>query len=240
MEMCPYCGEEVPADTAKCWKCGTELSEGSGKAPGDDLEVPEEEPDDAGAAPKKSRKMIPCPHCESPVPANAVRCKECGRPVREGKGSQAGAAWRMGTWLVVVGFGVAVAIAVVVVAYKRRHEGKPRPLIPIAYAELERRMTPLQPSTQGERRRELWTRDFEGKFVKWSGVVIQVHEDTGHVDVAHTKGSKKAEADVELRDDARADLGDLKPDQPIVYSARLVEFGKDGFAFTLSEGLIEK
>src|SRR5581483_6380364 len=134
MEMCPYCGEEVPADSAKCWKCGTELEGGSGKAPGggDDLEVPEEDPDDAGGggAPKKSNKMIPCPHCESPVPEKATRCKECGRPVRE-IATNTGAAWRFGTWLVVLGIGIAVAITVVVVAVKKHRAGQVRTILPV-------------------------------------------------------------------------------------------------------------
>jgi hypothetical protein len=240
MEMCPYCGEEVPADSAKCWKCGTELSEGasSGKAPGEDLEVPEEDPDEDGGAPKKSKKMIPCPHCESPVPETAARCKECGRPVRELQ-TNTGAAWRFGTWLVVLGIGIAVAITVVVVAVKKHRAGQVRSILAVQYAELEARIKPLT-TGQNERKHEVWQRDFQDKFVKWSGVVVQVHKDTGHVDVVHTKGGKKAEVDVEIRDDARAELEDLKPDDPIVYSARLVEFGKDGFAFTLGDGLIEK
>jgi hypothetical protein len=242
MEMCPYCGEEVPADSAKCWKCGTELGgEGSTK-PGssDELEVPEDE-DEAGetAGGERRAEMIPCPHCESPVSKKAVRCRACGRNVRAVKQSHAAAAWRWGTWLLVLGVAVAAVAAVATLSLKRQRASQVRTISGYKFEELEKKLQPLVP-TSSERKREIWARDFEGKWVKWSGVVVTVDADTGHVTVAHTKGSKKADGEIEFRDDAREELRALNPDQPIVYSARLADFGKDGMAFSLSEGLIEK
>ena len=240
MEMCPYCGEEVPADSAKCWKCGTELEGGAGKAAGgasDELEVPDD--DDGGGEGGGGQEKIPCPHCESPVPKKAARCRECGRMVREVSTNKAAAAWRMGTWLVVGGVALAVAIVVFVVAKRRHLAQQDRPITKIEYADLEKRMQPLVTANK-ERKRELWTRDFEGKFVKWSGTVVKVDADAGHLTISHTKGGQRADVDVEMREDARDDLKDLKENTPVGYSARLVDFGKDGLAFTLSDGLLEK
>ena len=239
MEMCPYCGEEVPADSAKCWKCGTELaaggSEKSGGAASEELAVPEDEDEGGGGA----KEMIPCPHCESPVSKKATRCRECGRAVREVTANHAATAWRMGTWLIVAGVGLAAAISVGVYSRRRHYAAQVRTITKIEYADLERRLQPLVAGST-ERKREVWQRDIEGKFVKWTGTVVTADPDTGHVTVSQTKGGTKADVDVELREDGRDDLRDLKPNQPIGYSARLVDFGKDGMAFTLNEGLLEK
>lgn len=244
MEMCPYCGEEVPADSPKCWKCGTELEAGSGKGAqgaggSDELEVPDDEDGGDGEG-GGGQEKIPCPHCESPVPKKAQRCRECGRMLREVKTNKAAAAWRLGTWLIVGGVGIAIAIGVVVASKKRRLASQDRPIAKIEYADLEKRIQPLS-TVQKDRKRELWTRDFEGKFVKWSGTVTEVNTETGHVKVSLTKATpNKADVDVEFREDGRDDLKDLNPNQPIGYSARLADFGKDGVAFTLTDGLIEK
>jgi hypothetical protein len=104
---------------------------------------------------------------------------------------------------------------------------------------MKRQLNPLAPG-QGERKRELWTRDFEGKFVKWEGTLLTVDADSGRVTIAHTKGGKTADVQVDFRDDRKDDLRGLIVDQKIVYSARLVDFGKDGYAFTLSDGLVEQ
>src|SRR4051812_39035041 len=115
--MCPYCGEEVPQDTSKCWKCGTELS-GTGAAPaeGDDLEVPDDDEEDDG----KPVALVECPFCGEPVNKKALRCRECGRALQKVKSSAATLAlWKWGVWAVVLVVAVSSITAVVIYSQKR-------------------------------------------------------------------------------------------------------------------------
>src|SRR5581483_2190528 len=116
--MCPYCGEEVPQDSSKCWKCGTELSEsGAARPDGDELEVPDDEDDDDGSG---KVELIECPFCGSPAPKKASRCKECGRTIQQVKTNAAAAAlWKWGVWAVVLIVAVSTVTAVVIYSQKR-------------------------------------------------------------------------------------------------------------------------
>jgi hypothetical protein len=239
--MCPYCGEEVPNDSAKCWKCGTELSEGGAKAPadGDDLEVPDDDDEDGGKGPQ----TIECPHCGSEAPKKAQRCKECGRALREVKTSHGAAAWKLGVWALVLGGGLAITVAVVVYSVRRRGDAERAKVIAVTFENLKDKVKPLQ-RTNEERRRDVWNREFDRKFVRWTGVVVQRDPDQElRLQISQTKGMKdKTDVIVDFDDDSREALSGLKVGDTIVYSARLVEFGhdKDTVAFRLANGRIEE
>src|SRR5437588_11765093 len=107
MEMCPYCGEEVPDDSSRCWKCGTEISESAAKPAGDDLEVPDDDDDDDGSESGEPRiEVVECPHCGSTQPKKATRCRECGRMLKAVKTVPGVALWKYGTWAAVALVGI--------------------------------------------------------------------------------------------------------------------------------------
>jgi hypothetical protein len=232
--MCPYCGEEVPADSGRCWKCGTELTEGA-KAEGDELEVPDED-EDEGGAPSPGNQLIDCPHCGAQVAKKMRRCKECGRALQEVKTNKGAVAWRYGVWILVVGVGIAVAGTVVGVSLGRKHAAERSKILNITFGDAVSKLQPGKKMNE-ERRTEVWTKEFQNKFVKWKdGTVTSVDPDRRHVTFSH---STKGKADVVVTFDSDVDLseGDKKE-----YSARLVEFGKDkdSVPFTLDEGQLEK
>jgi hypothetical protein len=240
--MCPYCGEEVPQDSSKCWKCGTELSEGAaGKGDAEDLDVPDEDEDEDGTA--KASQIVDCPFCGSPVPKKAMRCRECGRTLQKVKvNTTAVALWKWGAWAAVLTVAVSTT-TIVLLSSKKRATGEDRihNLIPASYETLNNRIQPLNKGFNPERRQEVWERDFLKKFVHWSeGEVEEI--DGAVVKISHTKGSKTPDVIVTFVSDE--EVRGLNLGEKIEYSARLVEFGgKDGkseYSFTLEDGKLEK
>ena len=265
MEMCPYCGEEVAANVAKCWKCGTELSEGgaSGGSESDELEVPDD--DDAGSKGKsprgaKGRKgkdddesedaddegddgegkpgpVVDCPFCKAPTPKKSKRCKECGRVVNEVVVGPGASLWKYGVLGLVVVLGLGGAYGVYSVSMKRRRsELRARNSLNVRFEDLLAKMQPFVKVT--EKRKEVWTKDFDKKYVKWTGMVTET-PDGNRVKLSHTKETAKPDCLVEFSDEDEGARG-LQVGATVVYSARLTEFGKDGFAFTLDDAKVEK
>src|SRR5579871_325615 len=230
--MCPYCGEEVPVDSNRCWKCGTDLPEGASRAPGDELEVPDDDDGPPGATASAGGDLVTCPHCDAPVPKKAQRCRECGRPVREVKGSSGAGAWRLGAWLVVLVLAVGAAFLVVTFSLKSFRKGTTRlPKSDVTWEKLHGQMT--APGTDETRRKEIWDRLYDSHFVRWSGYVASHDPGSNEVTFSQKKGGKP-ECVVEFED-----LSELKDggDEVVWYSARLVDFqkgaGKEGGVFRL-------
>src|SRR5271170_5790358 len=164
--MCPYCGEEVPQDSSKCWKCGTELSEGGARAEGGELEVPDDEEDEEGAAPAS---VIECPFCGSAVSKKWLRCRECGRTLQKVKtNATAVALWKWGAWASVLVVALSTATVVYMNSRKRAiQDDRLHNQIPATYEGLMQRLQPLNKGYREERRREIWEKDFEKKVVNW-------------------------------------------------------------------------
>lgn len=65
---CAYCGNRNPAGTAKCVRCGADLSEGSAREHGQQYR---------DRAPEKAEPLL-CPSCGAENPAGTTRCRNCG------------------------------------------------------------------------------------------------------------------------------------------------------------------
>src|SRR5690606_35744836 len=103
MEMCPYCGEDVPDDSSACWKCGTEIQRGEGGA----AEVEQRNQEGRGG-PK-----VECPHCHAQISARALRCNECGRVLQR---ANTRANWVPAAWGA-FGFVLLASVVGVIVAF---------------------------------------------------------------------------------------------------------------------------
>jgi len=93
---CPYCGEGLEDDGAlACPRCGMELAEPGGDPPllleltdeelaADDFDgIGAEDEPPVGAEDDPRRRIVPCPHCDEPVPPKRHRCPKCGRALRD-------------------------------------------------------------------------------------------------------------------------------------------------------------
>jgi predicted nucleic acid-binding Zn ribbon protein/Cu/Ag efflux protein CusF len=239
--MCPYCGEEVPQDSSKCWKCGTELSHDSSaaKGEGDELEVPDDEEEDDG----KPVSLVECPYCGEPVNKKSIRCRECGRALQKVKSNAAAAAlWKWGVWAVVLIVAVSSITAVVIYSQKRALMAeRSAKAIGASFETLMSRLQPLSKGFKEERRREVWEKDFERRFVHWTdGKFQEFDPSTMKVKVTHGKKDKdKPDVIVTFLKDNNESLSRLQVGDTIEYSARLVGYGEEGFAFTLSDGMLD-
>lgn len=226
MEMCPYCGEDVPDDSTACWKCGTEIQRGAAAAGGDPGEQIQQRNVEGKTGPK-----VECPFCQALVSPRAMRCNECGKPLHK---SGARANWVPAAW---AAFGIVLlaSVAAVVVSFVKAHRTAPDPGrdAPVSrdFQDLERIY--LKVGGNETRRREIWRAEHEGKYVEWEGVIVRLDAEQRIVQLAPT-GADKAQAIVEMKDDQ--DLSELKADKMIRYSARLDDF-RDG-QFLLSMGVL--
>jgi hypothetical protein len=157
------------------------------------------------------------------IPARAMRCNECGRPlVRAGRAN----------WIpyVYAAFGLVLAATLVwfivsfVVAHKDAVDPARATPLPRSFVELERVF--LKEGGNPTRRQALWKDDHKGKFVEWEGVVVSVDKENHVVELAESGMKKTA---VVVRFDPKQPLDDLKPEKVIRYSARLDEFGDGQF-----------
>jgi hypothetical protein len=235
--MCPYCGEEVPQDSSKCWKCGTELSEGASRAEGEELEVPDD--DDDEDAPK-GQVVVECPFCGTPVPKKSLRCRECGRMVQRLKSNAAQAAlWKWGVWAAVIVVAIGGAVGVVLYAQKRSLAAERASRM--INADFDRLVQRIQPTNKGfkeERRREVWEKEFERRFVHWNdGVVVWFDAEAHTVKIARQKDGKPDLLVTFMKDE---DLSHLQLNEKIEYSARLIGYGQDDFAFVLTDGMLDR
>lgn len=224
MEMCPYCGEDVPADSTSCWKCGTEIQRGEGGT--GELQQRNQE-GKVGGGPR-----VECPFCQAQISARALRCNECGRAL---KASGERANWVPAAW---GAFGLVVLATVVglVVSFVRNHEPPPDPgrdkAITVKVHELERIY--LKGSANEQRRRDLWRTEHEGRFVEWEGVIVHIDPAARIIGLAEDGLGGRASVLVEFK--PGEELSGLKEEKSIRYSARLEDY-RDG-QFHLSLGVL--
>ena len=231
MEMCPYCGEDLPVDSQRCWKCGTELSGAEGGADGLDLRR------------KPSGPPAECPFCQADVSPNALRCNDCGRPLRQVKS-------RANYVPAVYGvFGLVVVAVLVGLLYSflanRRPPVDPGRENPIdaTYAQLARiYLTHAQP----ERKRQQWEEHHQGKFVRWTSqadegpvIILRVDEEAGTLALGNTDKDDptRPKAILELLDPTVISTRGLKAQHGIAYSARLDRY--DGQTIYLTAGVLD-
>ena len=242
MEMCPYCGEDVPANTPKCWKCGTELSERTDDGGSDEISLrgPAAEREEEKKK-KKKKPMRQCPFCETMVPLHSLRCNRCGQEL---KAAPKIFAWQRSVWVAFVVVAVAVGgwllygyAAAKVVA--RSDKGRDKPL-QVTYSNLARIF--LQSRGSGADQREAsWYQEHEGKYVEWSGVVTKVVDPReGIIEAAESATATIDEAEVRLtlKDPDEVAAQGLKPGKLIKYSARLVSYLPEEGVFVLDNALL--
>lgn len=221
--MCPYCGEEVPADSGTCWKCGTEIAGGGA---GEEIEQ-------RGHKEGKGGPKAECPFCQALISTRALRCNECGRVVREGTRSRN---WVPAAWAA-FGFVLLATIGGLVYSFVIHHKEAPDPgrdtPINRSYGDLERIY--LKDGGTEARRRQIWKDEHEKKFVRWDMIVIRVSPEERKVELAEDGRKGVAQVVVEMKDDQ--DLSGLKKDKAIRYSARLVDY-RDG-QLVLDLGVLE-
>lgn len=221
MEMCPYCGEDVPDDSSACWKCGTEIQRGEAGA--GEIQQRNQE---ARSGPK-----VECPHCQAQIPARALRCNECGRAVQR---SGARANWVPAAW---GAFGLVLLASVVgvVVSFVKAHKPPVEPgrLEPIKIQVHELERIYLKGSANEQRRRDLWRTEHEGRFVEWEGVIVDIDPAARIIGLAENGLDGRASVVVEFK--SGQDLSGLKKEKSIRYSARLDDFQDGRFRLSLGE-----
>jgi hypothetical protein len=173
-----------------------------------------------------------------------MRCKECGRTLKRVKSSTATLLlWKWGVWAVVLIVGISSATAVVIYSQKRSTAAE-RQAKSIT-AKFETLIEHLQPlKTKGfkpEVREEVWEKDFNRKIVHWEGVIDEVDPMNKTIKIVMTPNAKKPDVIVTFIDpEDLSSVSTLKPGEKIGYSARLVGYGENGFAFTLADGVLDK
>ncbi|MCW8141600.1 MAG: zinc ribbon domain-containing protein [Planctomycetota bacterium] len=227
MNMCPYCGEDVPDDSSACWKCGTEIQRGEGGGGGGETIEQRNVEGKTGGGPK-----VECPFCQAQIPARAMRCNECGRPVQR---VNVRANWMPAAWgvfgLVLVG-----TLIGVIVSFVRAHQPAPDPGrdTPITIKPHELGRIYLRSGGPEQRRREIWESEHKGKFVAWEGVIVDIDPSARIMGLADDGLGGRATAVVQFK--PGQDLSGLKVEKTIRYSARLEDF-RDG-QFHLSLGVL--
>ncbi|MGE0707794.1 MAG: zinc ribbon domain-containing protein [Planctomycetota bacterium] len=230
--MCPYCGEDVPAGSKTCWKCGFELDgETDPAAAAANGEVPEIE--ERKKAPRRPQRE--CPKCGKSIALQAIRCNHCGVQLSKGRRNWVPLVWGA--------FGIVILATVVGLLY-RFFSTQPVPKDP-------GRETPVQvtraqlakiykaDSDAGKRKKdEIWDERHKGKFVRWNGYVLEVTpENTLSLGDNPTADRKHPHVTLTLKDPAQIDARGLKQGKSILYSARLDRY-EDG-TFFLDLGVIE-
>jgi ribosomal protein L40E len=223
MEMCPYCGEEVPEDAVKCWKCDAVLQEAADGA----LEAEGQ----AATGPT----LEPCPHCEAPQPPGAHRCRECGRIINERQAASSQARWILGSWAVFAAVGL-VVLAVLAAAIMSRRPVEKRVYKSIVYRSLAERYSPERLVSTKSKAADRWEREYRGRHVRWRGVVERV---TGRVALVRMGEGKASHlVQVEFEEQEGQELGALAPNQAVSYDARLIRYNDGEHRFVLDRGRI--
>lgn len=241
--MCPYCGEDVPADTTRCWKCGTEISpsEGGGEDPGGI----EERPTPEGKTKKKPTQ--PCPHCEAPVSIYALRCNECGRSIgRPGRRIN----WAKASWVAfgVVSVGLLVGLVYAFITSRPENEDRGRfsrrgdPIV-VSWIELERIYFRPTDKAHEERRAERWRNEYKGEFVHWQGVIVRADEATGVLELTDGEANRnpdEPQVRLTLKDPGLVKARGLKRGTSLAYSARLQTYLSEEKMVELDDGTIRE
>jgi hypothetical protein len=227
--MCPYCGEDVPAGSNNCWKCGLELDGDTDGATAS--EGPEIETRARGA----TRPQRDCPHCGEGVSARAIRCNACGERLTSGGGRN----WIAAAWMA---FGLIVIGTIVGLLYNyfANFEAPPDPgrLTPVKISRAQLLQFYKADSSGGEKRkRSHWKERHEKRFIIWSSYVHSIEDDLS----LSLGDSSRGKADVRLilKDLDQIDTRGLKAGKSIKYSARLVDYDAQG-VFSLDLGVVEE
>jgi predicted nucleic acid-binding Zn ribbon protein len=232
MEMCPYCGEDVPADTKTCWKCGTELS-------GGDASDGDEVTGDTESTIERRKKKVPtveCPYCNADVPPKALRCNSCGRPLKKTN--------RAPNWIkgAIVAFGAVVLAVVVGLIYAAATKPPPRdperdnPLQQ-TYESLARIYLVPAGGGQEDKRRETWNSQCKGRYVSWDGFITNIDAEQGWVEVSSKTTATVDQPEVRIQFGADAILaGGLKKGRSIAYNAQLDDYDPTAKVLILIHG----
>jgi hypothetical protein len=226
MQMCPYCGEDVPDDSSACWKCGTEIAKGEGGAAGAD-HIEQRNVEGKGSGGPK----IECPFCQAMVSARSLRCNECGKVLQRGSGRANWVPWAWGSF----GLVLLASVVGVILSFVKAHKpavdpGRDSP-VGQNFRELERIY--LKGASNEQRRRDLWSAEHQGKFVEWEGVIVDVDPTARIISLAEDGLGSRSQMVVEFKDGQ--DLSGLKEEKSIRYSARLEDFREGQFHLSLGE-----
>lgn len=249
MEMCPYCGEDVPADTSRCWKCGTELSgssSGAGAEGGEGAPTIEERASPEGKTGGK-KPTQPCPHCEAPVSVYALRCNDCGRSIgRPGRRIN----WAKASWVAfgVVCLGLTVGLIYAFIVTRPEHRDRGRlsfrddPIV-VSWIELERVYFRPTDKAHEQRRNERWQDQYRNEFVHWQGVVVRIDDATGTVEMTDGEANRdpdKPQVRVAFKDPGVVKARGLNRGMSVAYSARLQEFRPEEKLVELNDATIRE
>lgn len=229
MEMCPYCGEEVPDESARCWKCGAILQEI------DDETAAEVEAELAAEAPPK---MDNCPHCGARQKLGIHRCKECGRVVNAFEEGESQDKWKYGSWVAFGGVGL-IIVLILTIAVLTGESKQRRVYVPQgSWAAMSQRYSALSLKARGAKVAEKWKQEHQDRFVVWKGQVVSI--DGNEVEVAMSPQARKdgkAEVKVSFSDSAEAYVASLAKGKEVRYDARLVAYNQDGYVLILEDAI---
>jgi hypothetical protein len=134
--------------------------------------------------------------------------------------------------------GISTAAAVVLYSKRRAVEAdRIHSKINASFDTVNVHLQPFSKTYKEERRREVWENDFYRKFVDWSDGVVDETPVGDTVKVAYGSGDKKVRCKVTFIDEQ--ELHGLNVGEKIEYSARLFDYGKEGFAFVLTDGRLD-
>ncbi|MBL4849799.1 MAG: zinc ribbon domain-containing protein [Planctomycetes bacterium] len=229
MSMCPYCGEDVPAGSNNCWKCGLELDgDTDSAAASEGMEI-----ETRGRTAKRPQRD--CPHCGEGVSVRAIRCNACGERLTTGGGRN----WIAAAWLAFVLIVIGTVVGLVY-NYFANFEAKPDPgrLTPVKISRAQLHQFYKADSSGGtKKKRGLWQDRHEKRFVVWSSYVHAIEEDSSISLGDSSRG--KADVRLVLKDLDQIDTRGLKVGKSIKYSARLLDYDKQG-VFSLDLGVVEE
>lgn len=229
MEMCPYCGEEVPDESARCWKCGAILQEI------DDETAAEVEAELAAEAPPK---LEACPHCGSRQKIGTHRCKECGRVINAFEEGESQDKWKYGSWVAFGGVGL-IIVMILSIAVLTGESNQRRVYVPQgSWAAFGQRYSEKSIKARARQVAEKWEREHKDRFVVWSGKVVSI--DGLDVEFAMSPAAKeanKAEVKVSFSDSAEGYVESLAKGKEVRYDARLVAYDQEGYRLILEDGV---
>ena len=226
--MCAYCGEDVPAGSANCWKCGLELDGDTGAAAASEGMELEQRPKEA------RRPQRDCPHCGESVALRAIRCNACGEQLSAGgRRNWVSAAW--GAFVLVL----LATVGGLVYSYVANLEPPPDPgrATPLKVSRAQLSQLYKSKSKAGEaKKRALWAERHKDRFVVWESYLLRVEEDYS----LSLGDSSRGEPDVHviLKDSDQIQARGLKVGKWIRYSARLIDYDAEGL-ITLDLGVVE-
>jgi len=231
MGMCPYCAEDVPAESKSCWKCGTELS-----GEGETSFSAATEPAIEQRKKPKDRPVGECPHCGAIVGVKSLRCNDCGRAVRTTDKRN----WVPAIW---TAFGLVLfaLVAGLIYGYVDSLKAPPDPgrstPEPVGYDQLLR-MYRADSAKARTKKLELWEQHHKGKFVRWEMTLLAIRED-GSVALGTTEDVSAAtpHAVLELKDTEAVKSKGLMKGKMYLYSASLDHI--EGTTVYLTKAVIE-